>query len=79
MSLNIQISSGKGNIQNLKVKSSDKISDAKKASGYTPITSWKWSGDGVILKDEKTFEFYGIMEDDLIIATKTQLGGKSYK
>ena len=79
MSLNIKISSSKENVQNLKVKSSDKISDAKKASGYTPIASWKWNSDGVILKDEKTFESYGIKEDDLIIATKTQIGGESYK
>jgi len=79
MSLNIKISSGKGKVQNLKVKNTDKISDAKNASGYTPVSSWKWKSDGLVLKDEKTFESYNIEEDDLIIATKNQIGGEKYK
>ena len=79
MSLNIKISSEKGKVQNLKVKKNDKISDAKNASGYTPITSWKWKSDGVVLKDENTFESYGIEDDDLILVTKNQIGGEKYK
>ena len=79
MSLNIKISSGKGKVQNLQVKKNDKISDAKIALGYTPITSWKWKSDGVVLKDENTFESYGIEDDDLILVTKNQIGGEKYK
>ena len=79
MSLNIKISSGKGKVQNLTVKKNDKISDAKNSSGYTPITSWKWKCDGKVMKDENTFEFYGIEDDDLILVTKNQIGGEKYK
>ena len=79
MSFNIKISSGKGKVQNLKVKKNDKISDAKNASGYTPITSWKWKFDGKVLQNENTFESYDIEDDDLIVATKNQIGGEKYK
>lgn len=79
MSLNIKISSGKGKVQNLQVKKNDKISDAKIALGYTPITSWKWKSEGTVLNDENTFEYYGFEDDDIIVATKNQLGGEKYK
>lgn len=76
MSFNIKISNGKGNIQNLGVKKTDTISAAKIASGYNPPNNFKWKSDGEILKDDKTFEFYGIEEDDMIIVSKNQIGGE---
>ena len=79
MSFNIKISNGKGNITNLKVTKNDTISQAKSAAGYTPTNAWKWKSNGCILKDENTIGFYEIEEDDVIIVSRTQPGGKSYK
>ena len=79
MSFNIKISDGKGKIQNLKVNNSDTISSAKTAAGHTPTNSWKWKCEGQILNDGKTIEFYNIEQDDVIIASKNQIGGEPYK
>jgi hypothetical protein len=79
MSFNIKISNEKGNVTNLKVTKNDTISQAKSAAGYTPPKSWKWKSNGCILKDENTIGFYEIEEDDVIIVSRTQPGGKSYK
>jgi hypothetical protein len=79
MSFNIKISNGKGNIQNLSVKKTDTISNAKIAAGYTPTTNYKWKSDGQVLKDEKTIDFYNIEEDDLIVVSRNQIGGEFYK
>ena len=76
MSFNIKISNGKGKIQNLSVKKTDTISAAKIASGYNPPKNFKWKSDGQVLNDDKTFDFYGIEEDDVIIVSKNQIGGE---
>ena len=76
MSFNIKISNGKGNVQNLTVKKTDTISAAKIASGYNPPKNFKWKSDGQVLNDDKTFDFYGIEEDDVIIVSKNQIGGE---
>ena len=79
MSFNIKISNGKGNVTNLKVTKNDTISTAKSAAGYTPTKNWKWKSNGSVLNDEKTIGFYEIEEDDVIIVSRNQPGGKSYK
>ena len=79
MSFNIKISNGKGNVTNLKVTKNDTISAAKSAAGYKPTNAWKWKSNGSVLKDENTIGFYEIEEDDVIIVSRNQPGGKSYK
>lgn len=76
MSFNIKISNGKGNIQNLSVKKTDTISAAKIAAGYNPPTNFKWKSDGQVLNNDKTFAFYDIVEDDMIVVSKNQIGGE---
>ena len=76
MSFNIKISNGKGNVQNLTVKGTDTISAAKIAGGYNPPKNYKWKSDGQVLNDDKTFAFYSIEEDDMIVVSKNQIGGE---
>ena len=58
---------------NLEVNSSDKISYGKKLySNLTNLSNFDWFFNGMILRDEETFESYEIEEDDSIIVRTWQ-------
>ncbi len=73
-SFNIKLKNPKGKEKILKVNSNDKISDTKANAGYTGYI-FKFNGE--VLKDDKTIEYYGIEEDDVIILNTPQVGGIS--
>ena len=61
----------------LEVDPSETIGFAKKM--YANLTNsslhFKLKWDGQILKDDKTFEFYGIEDEDVIIYSPYMMGG----
>ena len=73
-SFNIKIKNPKGREKILKVNSNDTISTAKANAGYAGYI-FKFNGE--VLKDDKTIEYYGIEEDDVIILHTPQIGGIS--
>ena len=73
-SFNIKIKNPKGKEKIISVKSTDSIGNAKSYAGYVGYI-WKFNGE--VLKDEKTIEYYGIEEDDVIILNSPQPGGSN--
>lgn len=74
MSLNIQIQNMRGKNTELKITPSEKIVDAKIRSGQGESIQWKFNGE--VMKNNNTFEFYGIEEDDVISSNFKSFGGK---
>jgi hypothetical protein len=72
MNFNIKIKNPRGKEKILNVNSNDQISAAKSKAGYTGYI-FKFNGE--VLKDDKTIEYYGIEEDDVIILNTPQIGG----
>lgn len=72
-SFNIKIKDQKGKEKILRVNSSDTIGQAKANSG---LSQYNWKYNGEKLKDDKTIEFYGIEEDDVILLSTPSPGGK---
>lgn len=57
----------------IKVFRSDKISYGKSLYGQGNNKTWRF--DGKVLKDDKTFEFYRIDDDDTINSSNKVKGG----
>lgn len=73
-SFGIKIKNPKGKEKTIYVKSNDSIGNAKSNAGYVGYI-WKFNGE--VLKDEKTIEYYGIEEEDVIILNSPQPGGNT--
>ena len=75
--LRINIKDLKGKSVQLEVHSSDRIGYAKRLYANLVHLSnnyCMWKFDGVVLNDDKTFEYYGIEEGDNIISNDRLLG-----
>ena len=73
-SFNIKIKNPRGKEKILRVNSNDTINTVKVNAGYNGYI-FKFNGE--VLKDDKTIEYYGIEEDDVIILNTPQIGGIS--
>ena len=69
--IKVNIKNAKGRETQLLVNSSDKISLGKKlyANLVDSSDDLSWKYDGIILNDDKTFDYYKIDNEDLIIST----------
>ena len=72
---NIKIKNPQGREKRVLVSSNDTIIKAKQTHGYSGQI-WKFNGE--VLKDEKTIEYYGIEEDDVIISNIPAPGGNNF-
>ena len=75
--LRIYIKDLKGREVTLEVHSSDTIGYAKRLYANLVHLSndyYQWKFDGLILNDNKTFEYYEIEKDDIIISTDRLVG-----
>lgn len=70
---NVKIKNPKGKEKTLRVNSTDSISSAKLNAG---LSGHIWKFNGETLKDDKTIEYYGLEEDDVIISNVPAPGGK---
>ena len=72
MSINVQLCYINGEIKDLEISLSETIGERKIKENQENAV-WKW--DGIILKNEKEFGFYGIETGDIIISSNKHLGG----
>lgn len=70
MKIRVQNSTGRQKILN--VNNNDKISKAKIDAG---LTGFIWKFNAEVLQDDKTFEDYGIEDDDVILYCAPSPGG----
>lgn len=73
MSFYIIIKDGKGKDKKFMINPDEKILDAKNRGGFS---SHIWKSNGEVLKDAKTFNDYGIEEEDVIVSNLPNPGGK---
>lgn len=71
--IRIQIRNLKGNNTELTVSPSEKIGDAKIRSGQGENIQWKFNGE--VMKNNNTFGYYAIEEDDVISSNFKSIGG----
>jgi len=76
MSVNIKIIDPKGNFRPIRISLSQTVLSKKKELNI-PDAFWKFEGE--ILKDERTFDSYGIEENDVIGTNTLNQGGLNIK
>ena len=74
--IKIKFKDTKGKERTIGVKFTDLISSAKEKVGDKGFV-WKYNGE--ILKDDKTIEYYGFENEDVIVKGERVIGGKKSK
>ena len=72
--IRIKIKDLKEKVREFTVKSTDTIKIVKEKAGDV---GYKWTFNGENLKEDKTIEYYGFDDDDIILKGERVIGGKT--